>query len=591
MKLLLVAINAKYIHSNLAVYSLKAYAGKYSDCIEIAEFTINQADEELLKELYKSKADIIAFSCYIWNISMVKRLMPELKKLMPEVKIWLGGPEVSYRADEFLRQQPAADGIVTGEGEETLLELLQYYAEGRTILDNIKGIIFKANARLATKQGAFSVTDDRTITYTGERPLISLDELPFAYENILDEPKSLANRIIYYESSRGCPYSCSYCLSSIDKSLRFKDIELVKRELMIFIDHKVNQVKFVDRTFNCNKKHAMEIWSFIKEHDNGITNFHFEISADLLDSEELDLLALLRPGQVQFEIGVQTINPDTIYAIHRKMNLEKLSYNVMQLKEGRNIHLHLDLIAGLPLEGYNSFTESFDFVYGLKPNQLQLGFLKVLKGSCMESDCIRYGITYRDEPPYEVLYTASLSYDDLLKIKGVCEMVEVYYNSGQFGFSVSYLEHFYQSPFKLYEELFEFYEQRNIATLAHNRLKRYEILLDFYKELVLESHVSDNKSTLTELFKELLIYDLYLREDLKSRPVFCTHQPDKDKLKDLYDSYRNSRKRIHIELFSFDIFTAATTGKIENKSMAVIFDYDKRDPLSNSAEAQLIELM
>lgn len=589
MKLLLVAINAKYIHSNLAIYSLKAYAAGYSDYVETAEFTINQSDEEVLKELYKQKADIVAFSCYIWNVSMIKRLMPELKKLLPEVKIWLGGPEVSYNAEKFLRQQSAADGIVTGEGEQSFFELLQYYADGTTTLDSIKGIVFKDSARLATEQEGLTDVGDKRIIFTGERQPIALDSLPFAYESLLKGPKAPANRIIYYESSRGCPYSCSYCLSSIDKSLRFKDTEAVKRELKCFIDHGISQVKFVDRTFNCNKKHAMEIWSFIKKHDNGITNFHFEISADLLDIEELALLAGLRPGQVQFEIGVQTINPDTIDAIHRKMNLEKLSYNVLQLKKGRNIHLHLDLIAGLPLEDYDSFAASFDYVYGLKPDQLQLGFLKVLKGSCMEADCERYGIRYRDEPPYELLYTSCLSYEDILKIKGVCEMVEVYYNSGQFTYSIMYLEHFYKSAFKLYVELFEFYEKRNIATLAHNRLKRYEILLDFYKETVLESQVSDNIIKKTQAFKELLLYDLYLREDLKSRPGF-SQQPDKFKLKPLYDSGRKLRKSIHIELFNYDIFAAALTGEVVEKDIAVLFDYDKRDPLSNSADTELIEL-
>lgn len=589
MKLLLVALNAKYIHSNLAVYSLKSYANIYSNYIDLAEFTINQSDDEVLKELYKSKADIVAFSCYIWNISMVKRLMVQLRKVLPDIKIWLGGPEVSYDAEKFMRQQPVTDGIVIGEGEQTFLELLQYYVDGKTTLDNIAGIVFRDSARITSDQKSLYNADNIDIVSTDERLQISLDNLPFPYESVSDAPEALVNRIIYYESSRGCPFSCSYCLSSIDKKLRFRDTGLVKKELKTFIDNQIAQVKFVDRTFNCDKHHAMEIWRFIKEHDNGITNFHFEISADLLDEDELALLASLRPGQIQFEIGVQTTNTDTIKAIHRKMNLDRLSSNVMRIKEGSNIHLHLDLIAGLPLEDYASFTKSFDYVYGMKPDQLQLGFLKVLKGSCMEKECSKYGIIYRDEPPYEVLYTACLSYEDILKIKGVCEMVEVYYNSGQFTYSMMFLEHGYQSPMKLYEELYEFYEMRHIDTIAHNRLKRYEILLDFYQEVVLESQLSDNKSILIDLFKELLIYDLYLREDLKSRPSFYSEQSDKEELKTLYVGYRNKRKSIHIELFRFDIIKAALTGKVIIKNIAIIFDYGNKNRLNNSAEVEMIE--
>lgn len=590
MKLLLVAVNAKYIHSNLAVYSLSSYAKKYSDYIEIAEFTINQSDEEVLKEIYSRKADIVAFSCYIWNINMIKRIMPELRKISPGAKIWLGGPEVSYHAESFLCGHSAADGIVIGEGEQTFLELVRYYAEGDTSLDDIAGIVFRNSARADFEHMEADEPDRMKIISTAEREPISLDRLPFPYERILDEAELSENRIIYYESSRGCPYACSYCLSSLDKRLRFRDIETVKRELKIFIDHRPAQVKFVDRTFNCNKKHAMEIWSFIKEHDNGITNFHFEISADLLDAQELDLLAGLRPGQVQFEIGVQSINPDTLKAIHRKTDLDKLSRNVMKLREGRNIHLHLDLIAGLPYEDYASFEKSFDYVYGLKPNQLQLGFLKVLKGSCMEKDCSEYGIVYRDEPPYEVLYTDCLSYEDMTGIKGICEMVEVYYNSGQFTYSITFLEHFYQSPMKLYEALYAFYEKNHLDSIAHSRLKRYEILLDFYNEQVLESFMSDSRKQAADLFKELLVFDLYLRENLKSRPAFYAEWPDKEKLKKLYEEHRNGRKLIHIELFSFDIINSALTGRAIPKNIAVIFDYAKRDALNYSAEAQIIEI-
>lgn len=599
MKLLLAALNAKYIHSNLAVYCLKSYAKKYAEYIEIAEFTINQPDEEVLKGIYRSKPDIAAFSCYIWNIDMVKRIIRQLKKVSPQVKIWLGGPEVSFCAEDFLRQNPAADGIVTAEGEQTFLELVRYYLGENTSLDNIAGLVFAPGARtkadirtneIKTDNPDRKSSDKPDIISTGDRQQLSMDSLPFPYEDLLSQAGTFDKRIIYYESSRGCPFSCSYCLSSIDRSLRFRDINLVKKELKDFIDHRIALVKFVDRTFNCNKKHAMEIWNFIREHDNGLTNFHFEITADLLDDEQIKLLSCLRPGQVQFEIGVQTINPDSLKAIHRRMDLDRLSENVRKLRESNNIHLHLDLIAGLPLEDYASFEKSFNYVYSLKPHQLQLGFLKVLKGSCMEKDCSRYGIVYRDEPPYEVLFTDCLSFDEMLKLKGICEMVEVYYNSGQFPSSLGYLEHFYPSAMKLYEDLFGFYEKNGLDGVQHSRIKRYEILLDFFRELMIKSNMSENSSLKIELFKELLIFDLCLRENLKARPSFDMENRDREEIKRLYDNFRGKDHFIHIEIFGFDIKEAVSTGELIAKKQAVIFDYDKRDPLSNSAQVHFMDL-
>lgn len=591
MKLLLVALNAKYIHSNPAVYSLLSYARKYSGHIAVIELTINHSSEEILKEIYKQRADVVAFSCYIWNISMVTELSTELKKVQPGVKIWYGGPEVSYDFTRRLNDNVVPDGIVIGEGEQTFTQLAGYYIEGIKSLDEIAGIAFKESARInsdiryddftqSSRSG--SIVDsagNNRITVTEDRQQISLDNIPFPYKDM----DTFRNRIIYYESSRGCPFSCSYCLSSIDRRVRFKSTELVKQELKAFLDYQVPQVKFIDRTFNCNKMHAFDIWSFIKDHDNGITNFHFEISADLLEEDELALLATLRPGQVQFEIGVQTTNPDTVEAIHRKMDFDRLSCNVLQLKKGGNIHLHLDLIAGLPLEGYTSFEKSFADVYRMKPDQLQLGFLKVLKGSFMESDAKKYGITYRSTPPYEVLFTEHLNYDELLKIKGVSEMVEIYYNSGQFSYSIGYLEHHYTSPMRLYEEISEYYDHQGIAQMAHSRIKRYEILLDFYKEKVLKS-LEGNETDLTELFQELLVFDLYLREDLKSRPSFSPERPKKEQVKELYDKYRKGRQSIHIELFHFDVVASSREGKVIRKDTAFLFDYGSRGPLNNTAE-------
>ncbi len=569
MKLLLVAINAKYIHSNLAVHSLRAYARKQGvgDSVSLAEYTINHSEEDILRGIYKEKADVIAFSCYIWNIEIVLRLTQELNKVHPTAKIWLGGPEVSYDATECLKKNPELTGIMIGEGEQTFLELTQYYTvEGERYLEEIAGIAYREGDQMRV---------------TRPRELLSLSDIPFPYEEL----ESFNNRIIYYESSRGCPFSCSYCLSSVDKRIRFRDTELVKQELQFLLDRQVPQIKFVDRTFNCNKVHAMEIWRYIKEHDNGITNFHFEIAADLLEEDEIAFLATLRPAQVQFEIGVQSTNPDTVEVIHRKTDLKRLRVNVDKIKSGRNIHQHLDLIAGLPLEDYHAFEHSFLEVYEMKPDQLQLGFLKVLKGSPMEEDARAYGIIYRDNPPYEVLYTKHLSYEELLKLKGICEMVEIYYNSGQFTSAVGYLKHFYPSPMKFYEELYTYYETKHMEMQAHSRIKRYDLLMDFFREQVLPGIQGSNeyKQMSLELFKEILLMDLFLREDIKSRPKFAAERTQKN-YKELYDMYRKIHKVIHIEDFTYDIEAAIEQGKAVKCDSTILFNYSDRDPITKSAE-------
>ncbi len=569
MKVLLVALNAKYIHTNLAVYSLMSYASEYKDQISLVELTINHSEEEVLREIYKESADVVAFSCYIWNIGMVKRIAAQLKLIQPKVRIWFGGPEVTYDAKECLAVEDYLDGIMIGEGEQTFLELMQYYVEGDINLRAIDGLCYKEDTT-----DVFS-----KVVMTRDRMPISLDQIPFPYEDM----ERFKNKIIYYESSRGCPYLCSYCLSSVDKKVRFRNVELVKRELGIFLSYQVPQVKFVDRTFNCSKKHAMEIWRFLKENDNGITNFHFELSADILDIEEIEFLATLRPGQVQFEIGVQTTNPDTAKAIHRTMDFNKLSHNVELLNQGKNIHLHLDLIAGLPLEGYSSFEKSFEEVYLLKPDQLQLGFLKILKGSAMEQDTKRYGITYRQVPPYEILFTKELSYDDVIKLKGVCDMVEIYYNSGQFRYSIKYLEHLYSSPMKLYEELSEYYNSTSIQMMAHSRIRRYELLLGFFETMIADKCILEEQEDLIALFKELLLLDLFLREKLKARPSFVPNIDNRNDLRELYEKNRMDRKHIHIEKFEYDVITSARTGQLIRRPTTILFDYENRDALDNGA--------
>ena len=548
MKILLAACNAKYIHSNLAVYDLKAYSSDYDEHVILREYTINQPKDEILKDIYSSGADVVCFSCYIWNISFVRELIRDLVKILPKTAFWAGGPEVSYDAEKFLTEMPEMTGVMVGEGEKTFHDLLEFYIDGKDSLEEISGIAYR--------------TGDKII-HNGWRELMDLSAIPFVYEHL----EKFENRIIYYESSRGCPFSCSYCLSSIDKKLRFRDLELVKKELQFFLDHRVPQVKFVDRTFNCKHEHAMTIWKYILEHDNGVTNFHFEISADLLREEEMELMSQMRPGLIQLEIGVQSTNPETIRAIHRHMDLKKLEHCVNRVHSFRNIHQHLDLIAGLPYEDYDIFHKSFNDVYQMKPDQLQLGFLKVLKGSLMQKEAEGYGIVYKEKEPYEVLSTNWLTYGEVLKLKMVESMVEVYYNSGQFWHTLEYLVPFEKDAFTFYEKLGSFYEKKGYSEISHSRMRRYEILLEYLKE---ETDVP------AEVAAQKMLYDLYLREKLKKRPAFA---PDQKQYETAVWNYRKNNqvsKTAHIEVF-------------ENGTV-ILFDYEKRDPLSKNAYTEVIQL-
>ena len=548
MKILLAACNAKYIHSNLAVYDLKAYSSDYDEHVILREYTINQPKDEILKDIYSSGADVVCFSCYIWNISFVRELIRDLVKILPKTAFWAGGPEVSYDAEKFLTEMPEMTGVMVGEGEKTFHDLLEFYIDGKDSLEEISGIAYR--------------TGDKII-HNGWRELMDLSAIPFVYEHL----EKFENRIIYYESSRGCPFSCSYCLSSIDKKLRFRDLELVKKELQFFLDHRVPQVKFVDRTFNCKHEHAMTIWKYILEHDNGVTNFHFEISADLLREEEMELMSQMRPGLIQLEIGVQSTNPETIRAIHRHMDLKKLEHCVNRVHSFRNIHQHLDLIAGLPYEDYDTFHQSFNDVYRMKPDQLQLGFLKVLKGSLMQKEAEVYGIVYKEKEPYEVLSTNWLTYGEVLKLKMVESMVEVYYNSGQFWHTLEYLVPFEKDAFTFYEKLGSFYEKKGYSEISHSRMRRYEILLEYLQE---ETDVP------TEVAAQKMLYDLYLREKLKKRPVFASDQKQYETAVWNYRKNNQVSKTAHIEVF-------------ENGTV-ILFDYEKRDPLSKNAYTEVIQL-
>ena len=590
MRILLTAINAKYIHSNPAVYSLAAYANhnmtkeEKENCqIEIAEYTINHRTESIIADIYKKKPDVLAFSCYIWNWDYVQEVMTELHKLLPKVPIFLGGPEVSFTSEEILKQYPFLTGIMIGEGEETFLELCQSYISSTEQI-SIKGLCFNKG----------NLTDEKVDLISqslGEpRGLININDIPFFY----DDMAAFEHRIVYYESSRGCPYRCSYCLSSIDKTVRLRDLELVKKELQFFLDLKVPQVKFIDRTFNCNRDHACEVWQYIHENDNGVTNFHFEISADILTDKELAILEKMRPGLVQLEIGIQSTNPETIKEINRVMDVEKLRQVVARIHSFKNIHQHLDLIAGLPFEDFTTFQKSFNEVYSMKPEQLQLGFLKVLKGSKMWEMAAEYGIAYTEKPPYEVLFTNWITYDEILKLKQVEEMVEMYYNSNQFTYTLAMLEQEFETPFKLYEALADYYVEKGYALQNPARGYRYQILLDFCIEKAPEKE---------DMYRELLTFDIYLREKMKTRPAFAKLQ---DSIKDIsrkiyqkeeenrellpaYAEYNSKQlsKMTHLEEFEYSVWKCGECKKLAEEQL-IIFDYNERNPLNAQARVILL---
>lgn len=622
MKFLLAAINAKYIHSNPGVYSLRAFAQTKipGADIEIGEYTINHQMDLILQDIYRRKPDFIGFSCYIWNISYIMEIVRDVKKVLPEAEIWLGGPEVSYDAKKVLTREPDVSGIMRGEGELTFTELVRAYLqrEKTSVPDGYTGESFRGqakeetsgcaeNTRMPENAEGENAHSDRLdlsqipgITYRaangeieehGPQRLLSLDEIPFYY----DDMAGFENRIVYYESSRGCPFSCSYCLSSIDKTVRFRSLDLVLPELQFFLDHKVPQVKFVDRTFNCKREHTLGIWRYLVEHDNGITNFHFEVSADIFDEEELELIGKMRPGLIQLEIGVQSTNPDTIREIHRHMDLVKLKRAVDRVYDYRNTHQHLDLIAGLPYENYESFMRSFDDVYRMRPDQLQMGFLKVLKGSYMEEQVAAYDLKYRGIPPYEVLSTKWLPYSDVIRLKGVEDMVEVYYNSGQFPATMKLLEKRFQRPSEIFVNLAEYYEKNGLTGISHSRLVRYEILYRFLEEDMREEerdHVTAAKVPETGQqsladFRDSLMYDLYVRENIKSRPSFASDQsPYKKEVREFFMAEEENPKWL-TDYAGFDSRQMAKMAHLEHMEDGtfVLFDYKKRDPLSGNAGA------
>lgn len=628
MKIVLAALNAKYVHSNLAVYDLEAYAKEQlNKCsgelqkrmdgslpeLVVREYTINHNLDLILQSLYQEKAAVVAFSCYIWNIHEILTIAKELKKVAPDTHIWLGGPEVSYDSEKLLESSPFVEGIIQGEGEITFYELvklwsgledrdkaekgfsqpdggesnesyLNKWSEKSDIYQNVLGIVYRKSSG--------------EICGNGKRPLMPLDAVPFVYQDLT----RFENKILYYETSRGCPFSCSYCLSSIDRSVRFRSLRLVESELQFFLDNRVAQVKFIDRTFNCKREHSLAIWRYITEHDNGVTNFHFEVAADLIGEEELAVFRQMRPGLIQLEIGLQSTNPATIREIRRVMDIDRLRDTMLTIRSFGNIHQHLDLIAGLPYEDFVTFIQSFNDAYAMKPNQLQLGFLKVLKGSYMGEQVENYGLAYQDVQPYEVLRTKWITYDEILALKQVEEMVEVYYNSDQFEHVLSYVVPFFESPYVFYEALGQYYKEKQLFGIGFKREARYEALRQFYLEWFEKSEDA--------ILDSLLTYDYYLRENAKSRPSWSKEEPIEKSVyqaffknggteevslsREGYDS-KAAARMMHIEPVAAEaVFwlqkqdREMEEGQQKKQCVYCLFDYEHRDSLSKAARVILL---
>lgn len=573
MKVLLAALNAKYIHTSPALRSLRAYADDEEKYTVLKEYTINNRIEFIVSDIYKEKPDYIGFSCYIWNIEMIKVAARRLKKILPNTVMVFGGPEVSYDAAEFLRENDFADIVMRGEGERTYKNLLDKWSAKEDISD-VRGITFRKDGQIYENPNS--------------EPL-ALDDIPFIYKNA-DEFK---NKIIYYETQRGCPYNCQYCLSSVEKGVRFLSEERVKSDLKFFIDNRVKQVKFVDRTFNCSHDHAMMIWKYIMDNDNGVTNFHMEITADILRDEAIELLKGARKGLFQFEIGVQSTNKKTIEAVKRNTAFGGITDVVKKVAEAGNIHQHLDLIAGLPYEDYESFGRSFDDVYFLEPEQLQLGFLKLLKGSGLRRDAEKYGIVCTDEAPYEVLYTKELSFDDLQRLKGVEEMVETFYNSGKAKTTVKFAVEKCGRPFVFFEKLSLWWAENGYDEISHSKMDLYGRLFDFFREC------GDFKDYIGYI-KELLRYDIYLGDNMKNIPESLIREMSEEEKayeREFYENEENVKKYIPslasytpkqmLRMCRIEFFDINPQTETEEKT-AVLFNYYGRDVLLNKADASVI---
>lgn len=545
MKVLLTAINSKFVHSNLAVRYLKAFTEDMDYECKIREFSINDRDEKILEEIIKEKADVIAFSTYIWNIEVVKRLSNLIKLVDENIKIVYGGPEVSYDSLNILKELPG-DYVIQGEGEKTYREFIEYLLGSRDVRD-IRGLYFKENGEVISN---------------GNRPLMNMEEIVFPYK----EDENLDNKIVYYEASRGCPFNCKYCLSSTTHGVRFLNVERVKKELQYFIDKKVRLVKFVDRTFNCNFKFSMAIWEFLINAETN-TQFHFEISADILKPQELELLRKAPKDRFQFEVGVQTTNDDVLNRINRFVNFSDIKEKVVELLEIKNIKQHLDLIAGLPGEDITSFKKSFNDVYSIGPEEIQLGFLKLLRGSSMREEAEEYGMKYSPYPPYEILQTKDVSYDELLVLKKVESMVDKYYNSQKFNNIIKFLINSFDTPYDFYLELGNYFDKKGYFDRNIGNSEYYKVFLDFNMDITkLDS----------EVLRDIIKYDYLMFNKRRGMPEFlgkgfkkCQESKIKDLLRDEY-SFREH----YIESFIININDFVKDNYVNKEKVYFLCSYD-----------------
>lgn len=570
MNIILTTLNSKYIHSCLSIRYLKAFCRDIAD-IHLMEFTINQSIDYIAGEIYKKKPYIVGFSTYIWNREEILRVSEILKTVNPDMKIILGGPEVSFDSEDILKENWFIDFVVSGEGEIPFRELLLTILQGDENFSAVNGLTYRDGERIIKNPPAKLIQD--------------LDLIPSPYDDMDD----LKDKIVYYESSRGCPFNCQFCLSSTIKGVRYFSINRVKEDLTRLIDTKVKQVKFVDRTFNANKQYAMEIMKFIMDKDPDNMNFHFEVTAHLLDEDMLEFLKEGKPGLFQFEIGVQSTNERTIEAIGRITDFQKLKEVCKKIKSYKNIHQHLDLIAGLPYEGYDSFKKSFNDVYDIKPEKIQLGFLKLLKGSGLRRDKDKYGFKFLDLPPYEVLETNYIKYDEMLKLKGIEDLVERYYNEEYFKNTISYLiKERYDSAFDFFEDLLKFWEYKGYHRISHSRNNLYEILWEFCNYSKFEEQ---------DVINEIIKYDYLFNNPNSNVPKFISRYDadfiqsykhdilkDEDLLNDVLPNYKNVPtknliKQVHVEGFKIDVLNFIENDYNLHETMFkrtyILFEYKK----------------
>lgn len=590
MKTLIIAVNSKYIHAALAPWYLKAVCDAGCGEVKVEEYTINDHMESILGRIFAAKPQVAAFSCYIWNIEYVLRLAADLKKVLPEVRIILGGPEVSYDAEEVLERNPFVDYVLSGEGEVSFPLLLKSLREPSHALKEIDGLAYRDRGRIFSNQGCIVVGD--------------LNSIPSPYtEEMLG---ALGNRIVYYESSRGCPFSCSYCLSSTTSGVRFFALDRVEEDLDRLVNAGVRQVKFVDRTFNSNRKRAKEIFALIlRRYGSGTSqrniNFHFEAAADLFDEEMFKILEQVPPGLMQFEIGVQTTNERTLELINRKTSIEVVFANFKRLKLAGNIHMHLDLIAGLPEEDFLSFAQSFNEVYNLGPQQLQLGFLKMLKGSKIRKEAELYGYRFREYAPYEVLENRSISFEQLMEIKGIEELVERYYNSGRFVRTLKWIHTImFLAPFDFYTGFLQFNKERGTLERGISSRELYDVLQDYLKKVLSEP--------LWPVCNDLLKFDFLSSDNTNNLPSGIERIVEPDFREKCFAFLRNEEnvkrylpnftgtpakqifKSVHFEKFRYNVVQHVTNYDVKKEETVVLFNYRDRDKVTELYGSHIVEV-